>query len=62
MQTPRAIRERARRSQLKVAAEANRSIPVVRLYEADRHAVSKESRAVLDPIYERMRKEVGQTA
>jgi len=48
---PREIREAARVSQLQVAARAGKSLPTVRLYEADPESVSEHSRRALAPVY-----------
>lgn len=47
----RAQRKQAGVSQLEVAARARKSLPVVRLFEANPEAVSAESRAALEPVY-----------
>ncbi|HMJ55724.1 MAG TPA: hypothetical protein VK540_26795 [Polyangiaceae bacterium] len=59
MPSPRTIREKARVSQVEVAVRAKRSIPVVRLYEANPDAVSNESKAALDPIYDELARAAG---
>ncbi len=51
LKNPRAIREAARLSQLQLAARAGKSIPLVRLYEANPAAVTPASRQALEPIY-----------
>jgi hypothetical protein len=53
--TPREIRQTAGVSQLQVAARAKKSLPVVRLYEADPEAVSASSRRALEPVYAALR-------
>jgi hypothetical protein len=57
---PKDIRRRAGVSQLRVAADTNTSQPTVRLYEADREAVSPEKQAALDPYYEELAAKLGE--
>lgn len=53
--TPRDKRRAAKLSQMSVATSAGVSLPTLRLYEANRDAVSEEKRAALDAIYATMK-------
>lgn len=53
--TPREKRRSAGKSQIEVAVAAGVSIPTLRLYEADRAAVSEGTRALLDTTYATLR-------
>jgi transcriptional regulator with XRE-family HTH domain len=54
---PRDIRKRAGWSQDRAAVMAGVSAPTVRLYEANRDAVTPEKRAPLDRIYAQLASE-----
>lgn len=53
--TPRDKRRAAKLSQMSVATSAGVSLPTLRLYEANRDAVSEEKRAALDAVYATMK-------
>ena len=53
--TPREKRKAAGRSQMSVATEAGVSLPTLRLYEANRDAVTEDKRTALDAVYAKMK-------
>ena len=52
--TPKSRRVAAGLSQMSVATSAGVSLPTLRLYEANRDAVSAEKRTALDKVYAAM--------
>ena len=53
--TPRDKRRAAGLSQMSVATSAGVSLPTLRLYEANRDAVTEDKRAALDKAYAAMK-------